>query len=200
MSNIFEGKIKKIRICSCCILVLLLKISFVNLLNIKNLRYLYSYKSEIYLIIKGNGTQNLLYDNFYIEPSEVYVNGVQDITCKKTCNLTEDVNNITLYFSSQLISFENMFLNLNNIIEVDLSNLDTSMVTTMFSMFKNCQNLVNVNLSNSNTNSLRNMSYMFNLCSSLVYINFGNINTSLVEDMIYLFSGCLIPVNRYISI
>ena len=172
MANISEGRIKKFSICFCYILVLLLKNSYVYLFNIKNLRNLISHNSEIYLIVQGNETQNILSNDFYIEPSEVYVNGVQDISCKKTCYLTEDENNITLNFSSQLISFENMFLNLDNIIEVDLSNFDTSLITTMSSMFKNCYNLVSVNLSNSITNSLINMSYMFNFCSSLEIIDF----------------------------
>ena len=54
-----------------------------------------------------------------------------------------------------------MFKGLTNIIEIDLSNLDTSKVT--------------------------NMSYMFVVCSDLGKINFGNINTSLVNNMENLF-------------
>ena len=191
MSNLSEGIIKKIYIYIYYILVLQLKISFVNVFNIKNFRNLITYNLEINLIIKGNGIQNILSDNFYIEPSEVYVNGFKDITCTKTCNLTEIDNNITLKFSTQLHSFENMFIHLNNIIEVDLSNFDSSLVTTMSSMFKNCSKLVSVSLSNINTNNLRDMSYMFHNCSSLKSINFWGVNTSLVEDMEYLFSDCL---------
>ena len=178
MSNLPEGIIKKVYIYIYYILLLQLKKSFVNVFNIKNFRNLITYNLEINLIIKGNETQNLLSDNFNYDPSEVYINEVKDDSCKKTCNLVKDENNITLKFSSQLQSFENMFLNLDNIIKVDLSNFDSTMITIMSSMFKNCSKLVSINLSNSNTNNLRNISYMFNHSSNLKVVDFGNINTS----------------------
>ena len=42
----------------------LLKISLVNLISIKNTRNLNNYISEIHLVIKGNGTQNILNNSF----------------------------------------------------------------------------------------------------------------------------------------
>ena len=47
---------------------IILKIILVNLVNIDNCY------SEIHLIIQGNGTQNILNNSFYIDPSEVTVN------------------------------------------------------------------------------------------------------------------------------
>ena len=61
----------------------LLKVVSINLLNEKNIRNLNNYDSEIYLIIHGNGTQNILNDTFDIEPSEVFVNGNKNNFCKK---------------------------------------------------------------------------------------------------------------------
>ena len=83
-----------------------------------------------------------------------------------------------------------MFENMKNLIEIDLSYFDTSLVTTSSFMFYNCLNLTSVKLSNTYSINLKNISYMFQLCSNLIYINFGNINTSLVEDMQFLFSQC----------
>ena len=63
-----------------------------------------SINSEIHLVIKGNGKQNLLYNFFNIKPSEVLVNGFKDESCSKTCNLVGDKNNITLKFDTQIES------------------------------------------------------------------------------------------------
>ena len=44
-------------------------------------------------------------------------------------------------WENKLETFENMFLDLTNIIEVDLSNIDTSRVSNMMYMFSDCTNL-----------------------------------------------------------
>ena len=46
-----------------------------------------SINSEIHLVIQGNGTQNLLSDDYDILPSEVIVNGMSMPNCFKTCFL-----------------------------------------------------------------------------------------------------------------
>jgi len=172
--------------------LIFLKLILVNLVNIKNIRNLNNYVSEIHLIIQGNGTQNILNSNYEFDPSEVLVNGVKDDTCKKICNLTEDINNITLKFENPIKSCENMFRNLKNIIEIDLSNFDSSEVTSLFSMFRDCSSINLIDLSNLNTSKVNNMSNMFNNCTNLEKINFGNINSSSVENMGSIFTGCSI--------
>ena len=169
---------------------MLLKIVLFNLLNIENFRLINCYDSEIHLIIKGNGTQNILGKDFQFEPSEVIVNGHRNYSCNKACNFTEELNNITLQFPNHINSTENMFIDLHNILKIDLSNFDASQVTSMLGMFRNCSNLSSVILSNSNTYYLIDISYMFYNCSNLEIINFGNINTSSVENMKCLFCNC----------
>ena len=168
-------------------ILILVKIILVNL---ENLRLLYNYESEIHMVIEGNGNQNILNKNFQYEPSEIIVNGYVNNSCKKTCFFHDDLNNITIKFSNQIYSSENMFKNLKNILEIDLSNFDTSQITNMNSMFSGCSNLSKVILSNRNTYNLRNMSNMFYSCSNLFTIYFGNIDTSSVENMEHLFHGC----------
>ena len=53
------------------IIAYLLKISLANSINIKTFRNLNNYISEIHLVIKGKGNQQILYNKFYTEPSEV---------------------------------------------------------------------------------------------------------------------------------
>ena len=130
--------------------ILLLNIVFANLERIKYLRKLYNNINEIHLVIKGDGNQNLLNSQFHYTPSVVLVNGFHNVSCRKSCYLTEDDNNITLQFSEQITTCKKMFLNLNNIIEIDLSNFDFSQVTNMAMMLKGCTNLETIIFGNIN--------------------------------------------------
>ena len=195
----------------------LLKIFLVNLISIKNARNLNNYISEIHLVIKGKGTQNILSNSFNTVPSEVIVNGIsKGNTCQKTCYLDEDINNVTIKFEEQIETCYRMFYKLQNIIEIDLSNFDASKVNNMNGMFRECKNLekinfgdintssvqnmyglfyeceklISIDLSNLDTSKVNNMQWMFDHCKNLEKINFGNINTSSVENMYGLFYYC----------
>ena len=97
--------------------------------------------SEIYLMIRGKGTQNILSSLFTIEPSEVLVNGTIKENCTKTCYLDKDENLIILRFEEEIKTCEYMFQELNNITEINLSNFHASKITNMHCMFYNCSNL-----------------------------------------------------------
>ena len=97
-------------------------------------------QSEIKLVIKGKGNQQILHNDFSIDPSEVLVNGNLKKSCKKTCNLdNDDKNDVILKFQNQINTCYNMFRGLNNLIEVDLSNFDASKVVNMETMFYECK-------------------------------------------------------------
>ena len=103
-----------------------------------------SINSKIHLVIQSSGQQTLLSDDYFTNfkrPSGVLVNGVKDDSFSKTCNLVGDRNDITLKFDTQIESCHDMFEYLNNIIEIDLSDFDSSKVTTMRWMFSGCSNL-----------------------------------------------------------
>ena len=121
--------------------------------------------SEIHLFIQGSGEQRLLNNVYKYDPSKVYVNGVKDESCRKTCFLEGDKNNITLIFEELINSCKQMFYNVKNILEIDLSNFDTSDVKTMFQMFSGCSNLKKINFGNINTSSVENMFELFAMCS-----------------------------------
>ena len=170
--------------------LLLLKIVFVNLITIKNIRNLNNYDSIIHLVIKGSGNQKLLYSSFNKNPSEVLVNGIEDDSCKKTCKLQGDINNVTLIFENKIKSCYEMFRELSNIIEIDLSNFDFSEVTTMYCMFYKCSNLEKINFGKINTSSVTNMEHSFQYCSKINSIDLSNFNTSKVTTMKSMFCGC----------
>ena len=79
--------------------------------------------------------KDILSDNFFYNPSEVFVNGKKKNEIKKKYYLSEGSYNITLIFNYEILYCQNMFYNLQNIIEIDLSNFDFSKVVNMNSMF-----------------------------------------------------------------
>ena len=143
------------------------------------------------MTIAGSGEQPILNDTFYLEPSYVYVNNELDDTCKRTCNLGSDSpNRVTLEFSSEIKSFENMFSYLTNLKSVDLSLFDASEITSMNSMFDHCTNLISVNFGEINTSSVVDMRRLFYFCSSINSIDVSRFDTSSVTNMISMFSEC----------
>ena len=167
-------------------LIFLLNIALIN----SSFRNLFNHYSEIHLVIRGNGTQNLLSDKSYIIPSKVHVNGVIDSSCNKTCYLKENKNSITLIFENKIKSCEDLFYNLSNITEIDLSNFDTSEVTSMSNMFSYCINLTKIKFGNMITSSVQNMNRMFYGCSKLMTIDLSKFDTSKVTSMDFMFAGC----------
>ena len=157
----------------------------------KHVRIMPNYNSEIYLTINGNGNQNVLSSSFYIDPSDVIVNGVSKKgVCNKICELEDDVNSITLVFEEDITTCENMFNGLSNIKEINLSNFDTSKVTSMESMFDSCINLEKIIFGNINTSSVNNMIRVFASCQSLKSVDLSNFDTSEVLSMSEMFSRC----------
>jgi len=197
--------------------IFLLKLLFVNLITIKAFTNLNNYYSEINFVIQGKGEDNILGREYNITtPFEVFVNGIKNNSCNKTCFLDKEKNSIVLRFEQQIESCEFMFGYMSKIIEMDLSNFDFSKVKTMNAMFfsclklkkiffgnintssvKNmraifslCYELTSVDISNFDTSNVINMAFVFHECKKLEMINFGNMNTSLVLNMYGLFDGC----------
>ncbi|PCT55852.1 BspA family leucine-rich repeat surface protein [Listeria monocytogenes] len=89
-----------------------------------------------------------------------------------------------------LLTTEGMFKNCSNLMEVDLSGLDTSAVTTMWDMFNSCRALEELDVSHFDTSSVTNMYDMFEDCTSLEELDVSNFDTSSVTDMYRVFNGC----------
>jgi len=168
----------------------LLKIDFLNIVASMNSRNLNNYYSEIHLVIQGRGEQKLLYKDFITEPSEVYVNGIKRVSCKKKCDLDIDRNNITLRFENTIRTCHYMFFCLYNIIEVDLSDFDASKVTDMGAMFYSCSKIEKIKFGNIQTSSIENMHSLFFGCSKLKYLDLSNFDTSKVNSIYAMFQGC----------
>ncbi len=89
-----------------------------------------------------------------------------------------------------LLTTEGMFKNCSNLMEVDLSGLDTSAVTTMWDMFNSCRALEELDVSHFDTSSVTNMSYMFYDNRNLEVLDVSNLDTSSVTNMYAMFEDC----------
>ena len=91
---------------------------------------------------------------------------------------------------SKIKNLESVFYGCNDLQSIELSMLDTSLVTNMGNMFRECYKLKNLNISHFNTALVKNMQYMFFDCSLLTSLNLTNFDTSSVTNMASMFSGC----------
>ena len=86
-----------------------------------------------------------------------------------------------------------LFANLENVVSIDLTGLDTSRVTNMSYMFAtgewSTSSLVSINLSGFNTSNVTTMKGMFQGCTQLASLDLSGFNTSKVTDMSYMFGG-----------
>ena len=147
----------------------------------------------IYLKVKGNNNYQKLINSKYI-PDKVYQNGVQINYIGYLFIGNNKYNNITLIWKDKFNTTEFLFDSLTGIIEIDLSNFDTSEVTSMYGMFSYCNNLQYINFANINTSSVSNMNQMFAGCNSLLSLDLSNFDTSKVKEMSFMFYGCrLLP-------
>ena len=129
---------------------------------------------------------------YYAEPEKVYLNEdssnmfFSDPLEQKIRNVLEiDLSNFN---TSHVTNMRSMFDGMFNLTTLDLSSFDTSNVTNMRAMFYDMRNLTTLNLSNFNTSKVTNMYAMFNDMSNLTTLNLSNFDTSMVTDMSYMFA------------
>ena len=92
-----------------------------------------------------------------------------------------------------------IFYECSSLININLSNINTSNVTLMNSMFSGCSSLINLDLSSFHTFNVIDMSYMFSKCSSLIILDLSNFITSDVEKMTQMFFECTSLTNLDLS-
>ena len=177
-------------------IIIYIIINSCTILLSNNNNFLFESKfSNITLKIKGIGNKNILgtntnnfNKNYY--PNLIYINGKQNFTITNKYYFDKDDNYIDLIWNNTIDSCYFMFYKCSDIIEIDLSNFDSSNVSTMGYMFYGCSQLSSLNLSNFDTSNVANMECMFCFCSQLSSLNLSNFVTSTVTNMICMFQGC----------
>ena len=164
----------------------------------KNKDNYYSIKSHAYEItikIRGTGLQNIIASDYYLCPYSVYLGDELINTISGDCHVVDipqekgEINTLKISWNLIAVSLYNMFHELTNITEVDLTNYDTSSITDMHEMFNNCSSITSINLSNLNTSIVNNMRLMFGGCSSLTSLNVSSFDTSNVILLDAIFSN-----------
>ena len=95
---------------------------------------------------------------------------------------------ISNFDTSKVTSMSSMFSTFYAT-SLDVSNFDTSKVTNMSSMFFNCYAPTSLDVSNFNTSNVTDMSGMFSSCKA-TSLDVSNFNTSNVTDMSSMFVSC----------
>ena len=130
---------------------------------------------------------------YYTEPEKVYLNTdsrdmfLSGYSEQKIKNILElDLSN---FDTSQVTYMQSMFFGMSNLTTLNLSNFDTSKVTNMQYMFSEMHSLTTLDLSSFNTSNVTDMNNMFKHVSSLTTLDLSSFNTSNVTDMKAMFSG-----------
>ena len=209
--NIKQDQIKKRKInvnnrkviFICYIIFFLNKFIIIKILcKINNsilLNSLHFHDSKITLIIKGIGesiifgnetNQNFQSINFL---KEVYINGNIQKKIEYKYNFNQTYNYVELIWDDNLNNCAYMFSKCSNIIDINLTNFDTSQVTTMEYMFYSCSSLTSLDLSNFKTSSSTSVEHIFEGCKNLEFINLSNFG----EGGMGLFQGMFndVPAN-----
>ena len=128
---------------------------------------------------------------YYAEPEKVYLNKESSKMFysksdeQKIKNILEiDLSN---FDTSEVTNMGEMFYGMSNLTSLNLSNFDTSQVTNMGLMFYNMPSLTSLNLSSFDTSKVTNMGNMFSSMSSLTSLNLSNFDTSQVTNMGLMF-------------
>ena len=119
-------------------------------LSINNIYYIrhLNLDSEINITIKGIGNQEILDSSFAYNPSEIYINEINQTLVKKNYEISKNNSNISMRWNYKVTNCKSMFSGLSNIIKIDLSNFDSSEIKSMYNMFSGCTSLISINFKN----------------------------------------------------
>ena len=128
---------------------------------------------------------------YYSETEKVYLNRdshrmfYSEYGTQKIKNILDlDLSN---FDTSNVTDMNGMFQGMSNLTTLNLSNFDTSKVTNMESMFSHMFSLTSLDLSNFDTSKVTNMGGMFVAMHSPTSLNLSNFDTSKVTDMSFMF-------------
>ena len=140
----------------------------------------------------------LLFNKKDINGIEVYLNNKKVNMINKDEKWMIDYNfkkdgryTFKIIFRNIIDSLSYFFLLCKNIYLIDLSNFDSSNVTTMRSTFNGCIQLKEIKgLNKLETSNAKSMRCLFQNCKQLEYLDLSNFDTSNVVDMSCMFFGC----------
>ena len=147
----------------------------------------------ITLKFKGTGEEKLFINQIAERdcPDKIYVDG--KLLPYKTCKyeFPKKVATIKLNWDKEISNFYKLLADISNIIEIDFSQYDTSLIQNMAYMFENCESLIFANLSNIDISSVINAEYMFSNCISLKTLDLTNVDLEKIPNHKNIFLNCI---------
>ena len=130
---------------------------------------------------------------YYAEPEKVYLN-INSGRMFNSIYYEQEIKNIleidlSNFDTSKVTNMSGMFSIMPSLTTLDISSFDTSKVTDMGFMFSGMSKLTTLNISNFDTSKVTYMRYMFNNMSNLTTLNISNFDTSKVTYMRYMFNN-----------
>ena len=132
---------------------------------------------------------------YYAETEKVYLNTDSSKMFYREYGIEHTIENIleldlSNFDTSNVTNMQSMFHGMSSLTSLNLSNFDTSKVTNMEGMFYGVSNLISLDLSNFDTSKVTNMRNMFSYIINLMNnLDLSNFDTSNVTDMSYMFSN-----------
>ena len=167
------------------LLIIIISLTFTSIMQING-------ESKTSLVINGEGLQKIIHDKYNSSLSKVYINSEEHNDIQNIYHFTLIENNVTLELNYIASCCDNMFKNLENITQIDLSQFNNYNNTNMENMFYNCVNLNSINFGDFKTKEVKNMISVFVNCNSLKSLNLEKFDTNKVismENMFWLFNN-----------
>ena len=178
------------------IIFIILIIIYVNAQNIPR------ESIAILKVNKGKDTSIMSRDSNCSLPDEVYINGDNQTEIKYNYDFTES-STVKLIWRKNIYSGFKMFFSCVDIIELNLTEFDSSLITDMGYMFMQMRNLTLLDLSNFNTRNCVNMRQMFDDDGELESLDLSGFDTSKVTEMFGMFYNCIklktIKISNFIN-
>ena len=162
-------------------------------LNKKN-KIITFYSYEVTLKVKGTGNKHILYSNYRC-PSEVFLDSESTGRGNRDdchiINIRDQNTKIKIVWNNiNIYSISEMFYGCSDIIKIDMSKFNTSLVTNMYNMFASCTSLSSLIVSNFDTRKVQTFERMFYQCASLTSINLESFTNPSATSLAYLFYDC----------
>ena len=157
--------------------------------NFKKLRKI-NYISTISLTISQQGNIQILSDDFNNLPDRIFLDNEEMTNIEKIYDFSDSTIIVKLIWYNEFTNMSSLFSKCYNILTVDFSQFNSSLVNDMSQMFYQCYNLKEINFQNFNTTKVENMNSMFLYCSSLISLDISSFDTSSVTSMGSMFLYC----------
>ena len=171
-------------------IIIIISIIFISFIKCKSPFIRLYCDSKITIIINKKGQQKIINDKYSSFLSKVEINSSDQKEVKNSYKLNDNINTIIMTFGGGITACDNMFANLGNITNIDLSEFNNNKITTMENMFLNCKGVTSINFGNLLTSSVTNMKSMFQDCTMINTLNLQKFDTTQVTTMESMFNNC----------